>query len=157
MKNKLEELDPKLEQLLLEKNYDQLTKAEQAYVQTYLSPEAYASFRTLLVGTKTIFEEPLGTPDPAIRTNLLQQLKANQPAKPSFFDRFKHLLNYPVPSWQVAIACMVVTTSFHFFTLQQNPSTPFDVHPVSIQGDSLSNNSQPVGADKELLNLLTGV
>ena len=157
-----EELDAKLEQLLLQKDYDQLTDQERAYVKDQLSPTMYAGYRKLLLNANQLFEKSTEGPDPAIRSSLLKHVKARKVAQPSIAEKIKQLLNYPIPSWQVALGCLVLTMSFYFFDMDpQKGATPTDStvnQPTEPQQPAgVIDNSQPVKEDKELLNLLTGV
>ena len=149
------ELDAKVEQLLLKKSYEQLTPAEREYVTPHLSMEEYNSFYAILQSAREQSNQTGATLDPTVQPQLLQRFRQAH-RSPSFMDRIWQTLQHPIPSWQVGLACLLLSGATYFFTTSGNPTNMASeqIHEPDAQVTLTSRSAEE---ERELLVLLTGV
>lgn len=137
------QLTERLEQLLLEKVYTDLSTDELQYVNQHLTPQQYATFRQTLLSSKQLFQEEIPELDPMIADRLKSQLKMRNTERPQ--SKVVALANSPVTLWKAiattaAIALMMwfvpnfnVTETAPQIVYQYKTDTVFKEIPVPVQ------------------------
>lgn len=137
------QLTERLEQLLLEKVYTDLSADELQYVNQHLTPQQYAIFRQTLLSSKQLFQEEIPELDPMIANRLKGQFKMMNTNRPQ--SKVIALANSPVALWKAiattaAIALMMwfvpnfnVTETAPQIVYQYKTDTVFKEIPVPVQ------------------------
>ncbi|MFK8101405.1 MAG: hypothetical protein AB8G15_02725 [Saprospiraceae bacterium] len=171
MKKLPENLDPALEQLLLEKEFQDLSATEQTWVASQLSIEQYRIFRKLLLETQQTFRAQAKTefPDPAIKAHLQRRLRG-QKASVAWAEKLRAVFYHPIPTWKVAVAFMALLLGFTFY--QTKTQAAYEEHFYAQQTkevnrqtaamieDSLAQQTyqgRSIGAEEELKKLFISV
>ena len=111
-------MEKKLEQLLLEKKFGELTAEEKYYVTESIGETEYNRLHILLNKSKTALKN---TPslNPELKNNLLKKFREEhglQPEKkPTAIVR---VLRYRIPAWQAA-AAVALLLGFHFWQQEE--------------------------------------
>ena len=112
-------MNNRLEVLLKEKSFAQLSAEEKFFVTEYIGEEEYGRIHLLLKNGKAVLQNT-PPPSPAIKANLLAAMRQThgleKGQKPGAIIR---LLRYRVPAWQVA-AAVALLFGLHFW-LQEEP------------------------------------
>lgn len=111
MRSRLANINPQIEQLMLSKNFAQLTETEALTLEGVFSPETYDATRKTLLAATEMFARDLPLPSPKVKANLLKAMAA-QKEKSDNANWWSTLLNYPVPAWQPALGVSLVLLYF---------------------------------------------
>jgi len=128
-----------IEQLLIKKDIDELTPDENLLVEKHLKIcercRSYQSTLSSMQNSMQISSEKKLVPDPAIRQNILQRMKALRPQETGIFKSgwgyFRSILEYRIPVYQTLL--IVVLIPVIFFAVNQLFLTP-DWEPEKLQG-----------------------
>ncbi len=171
MKKLPENLDPALEQLLLEKAFQDLSLTERTWVAEQLSVEQYRIFRKLLLETKQAFRAQAKTefPDPAIKAHLQNRLRGQRKSV-SWSEKLRAVFYHPIPTWKVALAFMALLLGFTFYQAKVQASykenfyvqhaKELKIQRAAMQEDSLAQQTyqgRSIGAEEELKKLFISV
>jgi hypothetical protein len=112
MEENIFEKIPELDKLLENKSFSELSGSEKKEVLRYMNPEEYEASREFILESKKQFlhERNTLTPDPSIRTRLLERMESNSRTKTGFTEMLRSLLTFRIPVYQPAftIAILVV-------------------------------------------------
>ncbi len=128
-----------VEELLIKKEIDKLTPDENLLVEKHLKfcerCRTYQSTLSSLQNSMQISPDEKLTPDPAIRQNIIQKMKALKPEEKGIFKSgwqyIRTALEYRIPVYQTLL--IVVLIPFIFFAVDQLFLTP-DHEPENLQG-----------------------
>lgn len=98
-------MNERLENLALDKAFNQLTAAERAEVLAFLTPEAYEQLRAALLAAPALDSGP--GPGPELRARLLAQMAGRAGSGNG--------LNRRIPLWQAAAATALIAAAVWFF------------------------------------------
>lgn len=127
----MKEQDPKgfsekLESLLLQKPFDELTASEEEYVLKQFSQKEYEGYRHILINSKLAMQEDLPL-DSNIHRALKTKLANTFPPKRE--SKLVTMARYPLPLWKVATAAAAVFLMFWAFpNIYQSQSEADLVH-----------------------------
>lgn len=110
MDKRLEQIEERLENLLLSKSFQHLNAAEKRYALSFIDRKEYQEFRQILLQSKQLFEtKKMAVPaQPADRLyDALKRKKA-----PSFWQKIQQVPAYRIPVWQVGMAMMLIGILF---------------------------------------------
>lgn len=137
------QLTERLEQLLLEKVYTDLSADELQYVNQHLTPQQYATFRQTLLSSKQLFQEEISELDPMIANRLKGQFKMMNTNRPQ--SKVIALANSPVALWKAIATTAAIALMMWFvpnfnaaetapqIVYQYKTDTVFKEIPVPIQ------------------------
>lgn len=137
------QLTERLEQLLLEKVYTDLSADELQYVNQHLTPQQYATFRQTLLSSKQLFQEEIPELDPMIADRLKGQFKMMNTDRPQ--SKVIALANSPVALWKAIATTAAIALMMWFvpnfnaaetapqIVYQYKTDTVFKEIPVPIQ------------------------
>lgn len=128
-----------IEQLLIKKDVDGLTPEENLLVEKHLKfcqrCRTYQSTLSSLHNSMQIDSKEKLVPDPAIRRNIIQRMKALRPEEKGIFKGvlgyFRNILEYRIPVYQTLL--IVVLIPLIFFAVDQLFLTP-DREPENLEG-----------------------
>jgi len=127
----MKEQDPKgftekLESLLLQKTFAELTASEEEYVLKQLSQKEYTGYRQILISSKLAMQEDLPF-DPNMQGALKTKLANTFPPKPE--AKLVTIARYPLPLWKVVATAAAVFLMFWAFpNIYQSQVEPDLVH-----------------------------
>lgn len=158
MEKQNEQLDPAIEALLLRKRYEELSAEEIALVELYLSAEQYRAFRKILLSAQALQEQESLLPAPKVHATLIAQFRHTH-AKPGLWARLQAVLQHPIPSWQVGLACLMLCFGTYYWAGQNQISEQQldGASPNKGNAGKVVLTSRSAEEEKELLVLLTGV
>lgn len=111
MRSRQAKINIQIEQLMLTKNFAQLSEAEVLLVEEVCAPEAYEATRKTLLAATEMFSRDLPLPSPRVKVQLLKAMAA-QKEKSNNANWWSTLVNYPVPIWQPALGVSLVLLYF---------------------------------------------
>lgn len=124
--------------LLAEKDFEELTPQEQAYVLEECSEEDYALQRQAIVASQALWATETAALTPPVPTQALQALQVKRQALAAAtvvaLPWWKRATTYAVPIWKVAAAAVL------FFLLQQalwTPSSKEHTPNILVQHDTV--------------------
>ncbi|MBL4715828.1 MAG: hypothetical protein COC01_10115 [Bacteroidetes bacterium] len=111
-------LDEKLEQLLLLKNFEELQSEEKQYVLQQIGEKEYQEFRIILIESVELFEKEkdIIQPDPQIKKDLLIAFDKRHNSLYPIQELVKNSINYKVPAYQSALALAAILLIFFFLS-----------------------------------------
>jgi hypothetical protein len=110
--------DTRVERLLLEKPFESLTFEEQEWVLDQMPEAEYDRLHQLLSKSRAVFREA-PAPDPAIRENLLNAIRARQATKPAPSRAIVRMLDRRIPVWQAAALLVVALLPGLYFSTKK--------------------------------------
>lgn len=116
MKQKPNKTEERLEQLLIQKDFETLSDPEKEFVLQHLSHEEYLGYRTLLRNVKLLFEEDRIELelDDQIRTRILNAMSRKHIKAPLYQNIFIRAMSIRIPVYQ-ATAIFAVAFLFMLF------------------------------------------
>ena len=108
----MKRLEKKLEDLLLQKRFEELSIENQQWVLAQISAEEYAALRQTLIESKRVFQVNNPQLNPNIQSRLRKRVQQNKTENPA-----TKFVNYRIPAWQVIAAACVVFMLFVNFKL----------------------------------------
>jgi len=103
-----------IEDIIRNKSFDQLTKAELVLIYKEGINEAeYPHFRTILQGTDVVLAASPKA-KPSVEENLMKAFQAKH-AKPSLGSHLKSIFTHRIPVWQLSAAASVLLLVANFF------------------------------------------
>ena len=142
-------LDPRLEALLLHKSFDALHADELQYVAQHLTEGEYRQHRQLLLHSLQLFETDVPPPLAPLSDRLKDALA--QRRTPGWLERIQQLATYRIPLWQASLAMLLL--AFVFFHFQDQPAaSPIASTPLE-QVDMKEKSSKPIPVVVEKPNL----
>lgn len=141
MKSRPANINTKVEQLMLNKKFAQLTESERLILEDKFSPETYDANRKVLLAATEMFARDLPLPSPKVKANLLKAVAA-QKEKSNHANWWKTLLNYPIPAWQPALGVSLVL--LYFFIPWTSPENLTSQNELASQETDISQPETPV-------------
>ncbi len=131
---------PEVEQLLLKQQNETLAETERVRVEAHLATcshcQQFGQNLQKLHASLAVEQEGL-TPDPAIRDNLLQRIRAVKMRKRHVVpSRWRRLMDIRIPAYQAALAVLVVGLLIFIFDRVPLPAVPRPAPPnatISVQ------------------------
>ena len=117
----MKRLEKKLEDLLLQKRFEELSIENQQWVLAQISAEEYAALRQTLIESKRVFQVNNPQLNPNIQSRLRKRVQQNKTENPA-----TKFVNYRIPAWQVIAAACVVFMLFVNFKTTILSSQQFD-------------------------------
>ncbi len=117
----MKRLEKKLEDLLLQKRFEELGKEDREWVLAQISAEEYQAMRQTLLESKIAFQLNQPQLNPNIQNKLRKRVLQNKADNTA-----ARLVNYKVPAWQVVAAACVIFTLFVNFKTSIFSSQQFD-------------------------------
>lgn len=96
-----------IQQMIEEKDFGELTKAEQAFVLSQMSKEEYFSLRQAILGSVLFFKNQSVAPNPSVQENLSTTFQDKYPKLSAFA-----FLNYSIPLWLFGLSLLGVALLF---------------------------------------------
>jgi len=146
-----------IEGLLIQRHFDEITQDQSLLVEEHLkSCDRCRTYQKILLNMQNSMqigaEEKL-IPDPAIRQNIIQQLRALKPQEAGIFARGWHyirsIFEYRVPVYQALFG--VVLIALIFLAIKQYPSSA-DQKPLEPRG--LAQIETPLPAQMSVIDNL---
>ncbi len=107
MKDKRDNLDLEIEQLLLQKSYENLSATELTLVATQFTAEEYHTYRLLLLESKKVFAQKQTYPRPEVRKHLTHLVRSKK-EKAKVWTNLDAILHYRIPAWPAALGFMAL-------------------------------------------------
>ncbi|MBK8557142.1 MAG: hypothetical protein IPL65_15835 [Lewinellaceae bacterium] len=107
-------LHPELELLLREKNFEDLSNADQSLVLQHISEQDYRQYREILLQAAGVGRA--AGPSPAVARRLQAAMKARSKSKMPL----RHTLSAPVPVWLAAAFALLLLGVMQLWQLRQN-------------------------------------
>ena len=106
-------------EMLLSRDYHELSSSEKELVSRYISEDEYGDLRKTRLALKSIANSRMNglKPNPRTKDLLIARLKSNR--RPVLIRMFE----YRVPMWQAAAAIILLGTCFFFLDKNQNLSS----------------------------------
>lgn len=106
----MKKLDERLEALLLQESFEDLSRENRDWVLTQIDAETFTAMRQTLLESQRAFQQNQPTPNPAIQAALRKKVSENKAPQPA-----AKLLAYRIPAWQaVAAACVLFVLFANF-------------------------------------------
>lgn len=140
MRSRQANINTKVEQLMLNKNFAQLTESERMILENKYSPETYNAARKTLLAATEMFARDLPLPSPKVKANLLKALAA-QKEKSNHANWWTTLLTYPIPAWQPALGISLVL--LYFFIPWASPEYVTKQNELASQETDISHPELP--------------
>lgn len=111
MEKRQDKLSSEMEQLLVEKPYDQLNDLERIAVDQEWSVEEYNALRMVLLESKALFVNSKDHKAPTMHPKLSDLVKKNR-SRPMLWTWLEQAIHYPLPTWQPALGLLAVIAFF---------------------------------------------
>ena len=140
MRSRPANINTKVEQLMLNKNFAQLTESERLILEDKYSPETYNAARKTLLAATEMFARDLPLPSPRVKANLLKAVAAQKETSNSD-NWWTTMLNYPIPAWQPALGVSLVL--LYFFIPWTSPEKLTTQNELASQETDISHPEIP--------------
>jgi hypothetical protein len=106
----MKRLEKKLEDLLLQKRFEELGSEDRDWVLAQISTEEYGAMRQALLESKLAFRSDQAYLDPNIQNTLRKKVLQNKQQNPT-----SKIFRYSIPAWQAVVAACVLFLLFANF------------------------------------------
>ena len=119
MRERPVEWNTKLEELILQKSYENLDAVELTFVQSHINETEYEEYRMVLLKSKQSFARNQTQPKAAVQQNLAAAMALRSKAQQPISTAINQAVSYRIPAWQAMIGAAAMLLCFFFFGPQK--------------------------------------